>query len=112
MSPRIAQTVAPGLNRLVDHLYDPRWWQPRTNFDHRVAMLRQWASRRSALPTNREHPVLGAYHECLTLMGPEVCAAWNRPALLVVEAETPRTPPAGTNGAATVRHRKIVAAWQ
>lgn len=111
-SPRIAKSVAPGLNALIERLYDRVWWEPTTHFDHRVASLRQWASQRCAMPKNRDHALLGAYHECLPMMGREVCAAWNNPWLLLVETEAARNPSTVTSGAAQVRHRKLQEACQ
>lgn len=111
-SPRIAHSVAPGLNSTIGHIYDPVWWEPVTHFEHRVAMLRQWASRRCTAPKNRDNTLLAAYHESLPIMGQEVCAAWNNPVLLLVESKTPRIPSAAATGAEQVRRRKLTEAWQ
>ncbi len=111
-SPQIAQSAAPGLNKIIESLYDRIWWEPMTHFDHRVARLRQWASQRCAMPKNRDHVLLAAYHECLPVMGREVCAAWNHPTLLLVEAEAPGMPSTEATGAAQVRYRKLGEAWQ
>jgi len=111
-SPSIALSVAPGLNNLIDNLYDPDWWVPWTHFDHRVAMLRQWASRRCVMPKNRDNKWLGAFHPGLPVMAKEICAAWNDPLLLLVEAETPCPVTSSSTGGDQVRLRKRKEAWQ
>ncbi|KLU02233.1 Glycosyl transferase, family 25 [Rhodopirellula islandica] len=111
-SPLIAQSVAPGLNRTIGHLYDSVWWEPSTHFDHRVALLRQWASRRCTAIKNRHRTLLAAYHECLPIMWREVLAAWNAPMLLLVESTKPRSLPSSPTAATQVRHRKLSEAWR
>lgn len=55
---------------------------------------------------------LAAYHECFPVMGKEVCAAWNHPTLLLIEAEASKVPSTATTGAEQVRYRKLKEAQQ
>jgi hypothetical protein len=91
------ERVSPGLQQLMRNLVDSSWWKPLTDYSHRVAMLRQWASRRCHLNRNRDGRPLGAYHDAFASLGNELCEAWDQPVVIIVHdagASQSRHPPA------------------
>lgn len=74
------------LARLCRLMFEEPWLAENVDYETRIKLLAIWASShtKSHSPTHR---VVGGKHPILSLMGPELTEAWQRPAIISVERD-------------------------
>ncbi len=74
------------LARLCRLMFEEPWLPENVAYETRIKLLAIWASSHTKSHSST-HRVVGGKHPILSLMGPELTEAWQRPAIVSVERD-------------------------
>lgn len=83
---RLGNFEAVELARLCRLMFEEPWLNEKVAYEARIKLLAIWASSHTK-SHSQAHRVVGGKHPILSLMGPEVTEAWQRPAIISVDRD-------------------------